>query len=340
LPIRFEQGSGNQLILADWVLLRKFVDPEPAHSTWGTEEGFSTETKTYNSDVVLQQLTINPYGIDVLLQQLGALKTYDVDILLSELGVSDYDADILLKKLNDEKTYDVDVLIKKIDEIITYLIDLKIREASVEETKDYLIDLLIKKILESPFSIDIVLLLSSIDQYNLDILLKAFGKSLTYRVDTSLKRLGDFVSYIVDNVLVKAAISPYAIDTMFERQQTSSYFIDVLLLSIYSFDWVIGRGYSRANFVQKPNFISELFGMDTNVWNKKVRQLTLTVRLTDLQKNEIQTKYMKRIFGITDGIYNYTVWLQDAAYARVDHKERQWIADLTFFVLWSDEPEN
>jgi hypothetical protein len=37
-------SSGNNTIKIDWVFVSKYVDPEPAHSTWGTEETIPTVT--------------------------------------------------------------------------------------------------------------------------------------------------------------------------------------------------------------------------------------------------------------------------------------------------------
>jgi len=97
--------------LVDYTFVRKYISPEPAHSTWGIEEA-GYKTVTYDIDVLLKKLGIpKTNSIDFILIG-GTLKTDQIDVILLKYGVTKTDSiDILFKKLGLTKTEQIDVCV-------------------------------------------------------------------------------------------------------------------------------------------------------------------------------------------------------------------------------------
>jgi hypothetical protein len=248
----YSSGNYGSSQAIDYVLVRKFIATEPAHSTWGTEEasGPTTYTLTYSVDALFQKLGLTasysidakiaelditkPYSIDVLLKKLGIEKSYDVDVLVEKLGITEtYSIDAIFEKLGVEKPYTVDVLFKLFGITKTYNIDVLIRLITgIEETYD--IDTILKKLgVTKTYSIDSVFKKLDVDEtYGIDVLIRKLGLEESYVVDVLLKKLGITKTYSVDTLIKRLPERPYSIDVVivpyFELQ---TYPIDVRIIS-------------------------------------------------------------------------------------------------------------
>jgi hypothetical protein len=270
----------------------------------------STETLGYSTDIVFKQMTTKTYDVDFVLKKTDTTKTYNIDFIS--------------KKTNTMKAYDADVVTKDKDVL-----------------KTYLMDLLTSVVQSSPYDIDTILkALSEIKTYDLDVAIKKENTVLTYIIDALLQRLDDIKTYSIDLKFVEQFTITYLFDVLLRLTTSLSYSVDVLILGIATFDWILERGYVLTEPVSVPKWVSELFKMDTNIWNRTAREVIFKTRVTDSQKNDLRKNYTKCIMGVSDGIYTYTCWLKAMTFAKADHKDRQWIATLTFYILYSSETLN
>jgi len=237
LKIRVLSSGNNPELNVDWIFISKFVDPEPSHGAWGSEEtgGATTYTKTYTADVLFQKLGITKtYTTDTLFQKQGLTKTYTIDAILKKIGLKQYQIDALLQKLGIPKTYTIDSLFKKPNITTTYNIDTLLKKTGL--TKNYTIDALLKKLnLTKDYPIDSLFKKLGVTKtYTVDTVFQAQGVNTytkTYTIDALLKKLGITTSYSIDTLFKKLGLTKtYTVDSLFQKQNlTKTYTIDTLL---------------------------------------------------------------------------------------------------------------
>lgn len=213
----------------DYIRIRKYCSPEPAHSTWGIEEPYIQEdvTKTYSIDEVIKQLNASKdYSIDVVTKSSGVTKTYNIDEIIKQLSVT--------------KSFDVDTALREIDVLVQYLTDEVIKQLSASKTYD--IDEIIKQInTVKNYSIDEVIKLISSKSYDVDTIMKRMNDSITYNVDLILKRNGIMNSYFIDLLVKKINTAiQYQIDVFLNiPSHTSQYDIDLALMKVQVSNYVV-----------------------------------------------------------------------------------------------------
>ena len=253
LKIRVLSSGNNPELNVDWIFISKFVDPEPSHGAWGSEEtgGATTYTKTYTADVLFQKLGITKtYTTDTLFQKQGLTKTYTIDAILKKIGLKQYQIDALLQKLGIPKTYTIDSLFKKPNITTTYNIDTLLKKTGL--TKNYTIDALLKKLnLTKDYPIDSLFKKLGVTKtYTIDTIFQAQGVNTytkTYTIDALLKKLGITTSYSIDTLFKKLGLTKtYTVDSTFALRKTKTYTLDTLLqklniTSTYTIDTIIGQ---------------------------------------------------------------------------------------------------
>ena len=199
---------------------RKYCSPEPAHSTWGTEEQYEQENVTKD------------YSVDVVVKSSDIIKTYSIDEIIKKLDTAkDYSIDIAIKSSGVIKTYSIDEVIKTKDELSNYSLDIL---SALTVQKQYNIDELIKKLnVSKDYDLDVIFQISNLKNYSIDTLLKKLNIPSTLSVDVVFKKLGVNVSYLVDNVLMWNLIKQYSLDSVISALNISkSYSIDVFIAEL------------------------------------------------------------------------------------------------------------
>jgi hypothetical protein len=101
----------------------------------------------------------------------------------------------------------------------------------------------------------------------------------------------------------------------------------------FAFTYVLERSSIKSHRVAIPDFINQDPSIDSNVWSKKKKRLELVVRLTE-DKRQTLNNYWKDTFSISDGIYDYVVWMLEA-----DHEwdstnsDYPWKSTISFIVI-------
>jgi len=206
-------------------------------------QAYSTETKTYDLDVIIKKLdSTKTYNLDVLIKKLGLAKTYDLDVLIKKLNsIKTYDLDLLIKRLGLTKTYDLDTLLRKLNISKAYDLDVLFKAIKIKSydldtlfkklglTKAYDLDLILKKLSEKSYDLDTVLKAIETLSYDLDTVLKAVGIK-TYDLDTILAKLGVTSTYNLDVRILKIVTAQYLLDVILKKLgQTETYLLDVYL---------------------------------------------------------------------------------------------------------------
>lgn len=280
--------------------------------------------KSYLADIIFKQPNITAYElIDVLFQKLGVPTSDSIDVLFVKLGTPKYSIDVLLQKLGVTKYDSIDVLFKKLNVTTSDSIDVLF--ASIFSSSVYILDIVIKEILTAPYILDVFIASNKVT------------KIINYTIDILIKRLSDTSPYNIDVKFIKQSVATYFADIILKKSSIlRGYNVDTLLLGTFFFDWIIEHGYIYEDIPSVPKWLTEEMKLDTNIWNKRLRKLELTARLTDYDKNDIQQNYLKSIVGVNDSLNDYTVWIEGMTSRKVDHSSRPWEVDLSMYVLWSN----
>ena len=193
-----------------------------------------------------------PYIIDVDMEKLGVAKTVQIDTILKTFGVSKNLIDVDLKKtetstylidtdiaFNLQNSYNIDSLITKHITINTNVYNI---DALLNAPYPYSIDTDLEKLVKIDAPIDVLFkelgipttglidtILANARQYFIDTDFEMLGIPVQYAIDIDLQAYGVPVQYIIDSRFIKTYTSTYAVDMMMLSHLHVPYLIDTLL---------------------------------------------------------------------------------------------------------------
>jgi regulation of enolase protein 1 (concanavalin A-like superfamily) len=280
----------------DFIYAKKYVNPEPANSTWGVEENsITTYTKTDNVDIILQKLGLTKTdNVDIILQKLGLTKTDNMDVLFKKLNLTSSNImDIIINQSGINITDDLDTIIEKIDIFENDNVDVLIKKLDITVTDD----------------VDISLVKLGIITNDIDIKLKKSDITKINNVDFSLYSssilIPKIIDVIIDAFLLKGRMNA-AKESLISKIQTydpTLVVMDAWRLNKWDFDAQtqnlvsIKIMPSRMNRLNYGSMITESYFGQYYSYHFTLHVLT--------KYDDTKTIHAKTAMDIANGIVNY-----------------------------------
>ena len=224
--------------------MRKHVDPEPSHGSWGTEETSeaTTYTKTWQTDTLFKKLELTKisfmntvlkkqkitktYLINVLLSNTLENITFNLDLILLKTGLKQRQINVLLKRLGISKIFTVDsALRKKIQTLKS--IDSLFKKPRVLKQFGVNTEFLERNVTKS-FSVDSRLgavTTHTIQKYT-DILLQKSDITKMFNADVYLKKSREAQAQI-NTLFLKTSTVQKNFDVSLQKTETKTLNLDV-----------------------------------------------------------------------------------------------------------------
>lgn len=105
------------------------------------------------------------------------------------------------------------------------------------------------------------------------------------------------------------------------------------------YDYTIAASYDNVSDVSNPEWLNQEPSLNEDVWSKKLRNISYTMRLTDFQKYTIDKIFhTKRLAYVDDETYNrlHYVWVSslDITYSKKENDIYPWIVEIKVISIY------